>query len=45
MNIRAKTKRFEAVNDGQKSYRYEKKAVFHILGVVYNCTMFQNLVI
>ncbi|WP_220388967.1 hypothetical protein [Bacillus nitratireducens] len=42
MNIRAKTNRFEAVNDGQKSHRYEKKTVFDILGVVYNCTMPDN---
>lgn len=34
--------RFEAVNDGRKSHRYEKKAVFDILGVVYNCTMSDN---
>ncbi|MEI2308677.1 hypothetical protein V8V79_01590 [Bacillus nitratireducens] len=42
MNIRAKTNRLEAVNDGQKSHRYEKKTVFDILGVVYNCTMPDN---
>ncbi|MEB9669940.1 hypothetical protein [Bacillus anthracis] len=42
MNIRLKTNRFEVVNDGWKSYRYEKKTVFHILGVVYNCTMSDN---
>ncbi|WP_218947467.1 hypothetical protein [Bacillus sp. SH5-2] len=42
MNIRAKTNRFEAVNDGWKSHRYEKKTVFDILGVVYNCTMSDN---
>ncbi|SCL93349.1 hypothetical protein [Bacillus wiedmannii] len=42
MNIHAKTIRFEAVNDGQKSHQYEKKTVFDILGVVYNCTMPNN---
>ncbi|KMP50176.1 hypothetical protein TU59_22630 [Bacillus cereus] len=25
--------------NGRKSHRYEKKTVFDILGVVYNCTM------
>ena len=33
LNIRAKTDRLEAVNDGRKSHRYEKKTVFDILGV------------
>ncbi|WP_336569779.1 hypothetical protein [Bacillus albus] len=42
MNIRAKTNRFEAVNDGWKSHRYEKKTVFNILGFVSNCTMSDN---
>ncbi|MFB6732393.1 IS4 family transposase [Bacillus mobilis] len=28
--------------NGRKSHRYEKKTVFDILGVVYNCTMFDN---
>ncbi|MCQ6307353.1 IS4 family transposase [Bacillus cereus] len=30
--------------NGRKSHRYEKKTVFDILGVVYNCTMSDNLV-
>ncbi|SCN03483.1 Transposase [Bacillus wiedmannii] len=42
MNIRLKPNRFEAVNDGRKSHRYERKTVFDILGVVYNCTMPDN---
>ncbi|PQQ52881.1 transposase, partial [Bacillus thuringiensis] len=29
--------------NGRKSHRYEKKTVFDILGVVYNCTMSDNL--
>ena len=28
--------------NGRKSHRYEKKTVFDILGVIYNCTMFDN---
>ncbi|PHE81940.1 IS4 family transposase, partial [Bacillus toyonensis] len=28
--------------NGRKSHRYEKKTVFDILGVVYNCTMSDN---
>ncbi|MFK4311157.1 hypothetical protein ABH957_005909 [Bacillus sp. RC242] len=28
--------------NGRKSHRYEKKTVFDILGVVYNCTLFDN---
>ncbi|MYW22992.1 hypothetical protein GTY48_04720 [Bacillus thuringiensis] len=44
MNVRAKTNRFEAVNDGRKSHRYEKKTVLNILSVVYNCTMSDNQV-
>ncbi|MBG9595330.1 transposase, partial [Bacillus mycoides] len=28
--------------NGRKSHRYEKKTVFDILGVVYNCTMPDN---
>ncbi|HHL3302763.1 TPA: hypothetical protein ACQ444_003478, partial [Bacillus cereus] len=28
--------------NGQKSHRYEKKTVFNILGVVYNCTLSDN---
>ncbi|EHL68189.1 hypothetical protein HMPREF1014_04739 [Bacillus sp. 7_6_55CFAA_CT2] len=28
--------------NGRKSHRYEKKTVFDILGVVYNCTMSEN---
>ncbi|QHV47505.1 IS4 family transposase (plasmid) [Bacillus cereus] len=30
--------------NGRKSHRYEKKTVFDILGVVYNCTLSANLV-
>ena len=30
--------------NGRKSHRYEKKTVFDILGVVYNCTMSDNQV-
>ncbi|HDR4903197.1 TPA: IS4 family transposase [Bacillus cereus] len=30
--------------NGRKSHRYEKKTVFDILGVVYNCTMSNNQV-
>ncbi|MEW5207822.1 hypothetical protein AB0854_26935, partial [Bacillus cereus] len=44
LNVRAKTNRFEAVNDGRKSHRYEKKTVLNILSVVYNCTMSDNQV-
>ncbi len=29
--------------NGRKSHRYEKKTVFDILGVVYNCTLSANL--
>ncbi|MEH7280366.1 IS4 family transposase [Bacillus toyonensis] len=29
--------------NGRKSHRYEKKTVFDILGVLYNCTMSDNL--
>ncbi|KIP24184.1 MULTISPECIES: IS4 family transposase [Bacillus cereus group] len=29
--------------NGRKSHRYEKKTVFDILGVVYNCTLSDNL--
>lgn len=29
--------------NGRKSHRYEKKTVFDILGVVYDCTLSQNL--
>ncbi|PEB44000.1 IS4 family transposase, partial [Bacillus thuringiensis] len=28
--------------NGRKSHRYEKKTVFDILGVVYNCTLSDN---
>ena len=28
--------------NGRKSHRYEKKTIFDILGVIYNCTMFDN---
>ncbi|MEC2811286.1 IS4 family transposase, partial [Bacillus cereus] len=28
--------------NGRKSHRYEKKTVFDILGIVYNCTMSDN---
>ncbi|PGF07726.1 IS4 family transposase, partial [Bacillus pseudomycoides] len=28
--------------NGRKSHRYEKKTVFDILGVIYNCTMSDN---
>lgn len=28
--------------NGRKSHRYEKKTVFDILGVVYNCTLSYN---
>jgi len=28
--------------NGRKSHRYDKKTVFDILGVIYNCTMSDN---
>lgn len=33
---------YQLEKNGRKSHRYEKKTVFNILGVVYNCTLSQG---